>query len=196
MARSIYGLRDEILKEGRLVLPLAQLASISGVPRSSVKVYADRLVRKGFARRIIEGTIALTGDPFVVATQLVEPSYISFTSAFYLHELIKQVPSLIECVTTRNTRKFQDLEVIYHHVRPSLLFGYARMEKGGSYVFVAKPEKALLDMIYFGRLYSQLSSEVLGHLDRRRLRSYATRFSDTRGFRARRIMDWVKVHAG
>jgi len=195
MTRSIYALRDRILKEGRLVLPLAQLAGISGVPRGSVKVYADRLVKKGFAQRVIEGTIALTSDPFVIATQLVEPSYVSLTSAFYLHGLIKQVPSLVECITTRNTRRFEDLEVRYHRIHPSLFFGYERVEKGGSYVFVANPEKALLDMIYFGSLYSHLSDEVLEHLDRRQLRSYAERFGTTRGFRAKRIMNWVKGHA-
>jgi len=196
MVRSIYQLRDAILEGGRLVLPLAQLATISGVPRESVKVYADRLVRRGLARRLIEGVIALTDDPFVVATQLIEPSYVSLTGALYLNELMDQIPTLVECVTTRNTRQLEGLGIRYRRIHPSLFFGYESMERKGSYVFVAEPEKSLLDMVYFGRLYPSILKRIIRRVDPRKITSYGKRFGEVGGYRARRVVDWVEEHAG
>ena len=196
MARSIYELRDAILEGGRLVLPLDQLATISGVSRGSVRVYADRLVRRGLARRLIEGVIALTDDPFVVATQLIEPSYVSLTGAFYLNEFVEQIPNLVECVTTRNTRGLKSLGIRYRRIHPSLFFGYERMERKGSYVFVAEPEKSLLDMIYFGRLYPSILKRILRRADHGKIMSYGRRFEEVGGYRARRVLDWVGEHAG
>lgn len=196
MVRSIYELRDAILRGGRLVLPLAQLATVSGVPKGSAKVYAARLVKRGLARRLVEGVISLADDSFIIATQLVEPSYISFTGALYLNGLTGQVPNLVECVTTRNTRKFESLGLCYRRIHPSLFFGYQRVERGGSYVFIAEPEKSLLDMVYFGRLYPSISARVLRRVDQQKLKSYAGRFGEAGGYRARKVTDWVKGHVG
>jgi predicted transcriptional regulator of viral defense system len=190
--RSVYELRDKILSGGRRVLSLSQLSNMAGIPRDSVKVYASRLVKKGLASRVVEGTISLTDDPFVIATQLLEPSYVSLTSALYLNGLIRQVPSVTECVTTKNTRKFAELGIEYHRVHPALFFGYERLEKKGSYTFVATPEKALLDMVYLGRLPPHIFAEVSGDLDRDRLNSYSGRFGGVGGYRARRVAMWVK----
>ena len=190
--KSVYELRDKIISGGRLVLSLSQLSNITGIPRGAAKVYASRLVKKGLASRIMEGTISLTDDPFVMATQLLEPSYVSLTSALYLNELIRQVPSVTECATTKNTRKFATLGIEYHRVHPALFFGYERLEKRGSYTFVATSEKAVLDMVYLGRLPPHLFADVGGDLDRDRLRSYIGRFNGVGGYRARRAIRWVK----
>ena len=74
----IYKLGDLLKKSGRLVFNLDQLSILSGIPRQQVKVYAARLVKRGIARRVRRGWLSLTEDPFILATQLVEPSYISF----------------------------------------------------------------------------------------------------------------------
>jgi len=196
MVRSIYELRDAILKGGRLVVPLAQLATVSSVPRESVKVYANRLVKKGMAHRLIEGVVAMTDDPFVIATQLIEPSYVSLTGALYLLEIVEQVPNLLECVTPRNTRRFEELGIQYRRVHPLLFFGYERMERRGSYVFVANAEKALLDMVYLGRLYPAVLGRVLRRIDKIKIKKYGERFGEVGGYRARRVLDWVEGHVG
>jgi len=100
MTRSIYELRDRARESPRRVFDYTQLARFLGLERRFVKVYVRRMVKKGLAWRPVEGRVAFTEDPFVVATQLVEPSYISLTAALHLHGLVDQVPSLVECVTT------------------------------------------------------------------------------------------------
>jgi len=194
--RSIYELRDRAISGGRLVLSLSQLSNVTGIPRGAAKVYASRLVKKGLAKRIMEGTISLTDDPFVIATQLVEPSYVSLTGALYLRDLVRQVPNLVEGVTTRNTRRFPSLGIEYHRVQPSLFFGYERLAKKGSYALVATPEKALLDMIYLGRAVPQILKEVAGGLDKGVLKHYASRFGGVGGYRALRVRRWVEGNVG
>lgn len=180
-----------MLRSGRLVFDLGQLANVSLLPRRYARVYASRLVKKGLARRVVEGVISFTDDPFVISTQLVEPSYVSFTSALYLRGQIRQAPAFVECVTTRNSLKFPELGIEYHRIIPQLYFGYERMERYGSYVYVATSEKAALDMVYHGLYY-----ETPIALDVKRVASLAGRFAVYGGNRGRRVTKWVREHAG
>jgi predicted transcriptional regulator of viral defense system len=91
----IYGIRDNALYSGRLVYRTRQLAKLVGVPDSHAKVYAYRLVQKCMAWRLSRGSISFTHDTFIIASQLIEPSYVSMHSALYLRGLIDQVPSIV-----------------------------------------------------------------------------------------------------
>jgi len=126
--KSVYQLRDIALNTSRLVFNYNQLSRALGYERSLVKVYASRLVKRGLASKIADGIISFTDDRFIIATQLVEPSYISMTSALYLQELILQAPSYVECITTHGTKRI--LEIEYHKIHPKLFFGYERKERG------------------------------------------------------------------
>ncbi|MCD6244592.1 MAG: hypothetical protein J7J65_05090 [Candidatus Korarchaeota archaeon] len=184
---NLYEIRERLLSSGKAVFNMAQLSNILGIPRNHAKVYASRLVERGWAWRPMRGVIALTRDEFIVATQLIEPSYISMHSALYLLGLVDQVPSRIECVTTRYSIEVSGIR--YRRVVPRLFFGYRRVDRAGSYVFVALPEKALLDMIYFGYsppgwMLSEVSVPTLGGM--------ARRYSGLRGYRAKRVVRWVR----
>ncbi|MHA1632115.1 MAG: type IV toxin-antitoxin system AbiEi family antitoxin domain-containing protein [Candidatus Freyarchaeota archaeon] len=187
----LYEVKDRVLAGGRLVLSVAQLSNLMAIPRSHAKVHASRLVERGFAWRVRRGVISFTDDPFVVASQLVEPSYASFTAALYLRGLVDQVPAVVECVTTRGSFEFERLGIRYRKVHPSLFFGYERVERQGSYAHVAKPAKAVLDMVYFGAYPESLRVE----LDGRELASMAEAYKRVGGFRARRVLRWVVSRA-
>jgi len=82
-----------------------------------VKVCAHRMIREGLAWRPVEGRVAFTHDSFAVAAQLVEPSYISLTTALYLRGFLDQVPQVTECVTTRDTRRVRS--TVYRSINRS-----------------------------------------------------------------------------
>jgi predicted transcriptional regulator of viral defense system len=187
---SIYALRDKALKSGRLVFDLRQLANLGLLPTDHSRVYASRLVEKGFAHRIKEGVISLTDDPLVVATQLVEPSYVSFTSALYLRDFVQQAPLLVQCVTTKNSFKLREPRIEYHRIVPELYYGYERMERYGSYVWVATVEKAILDIVYFGVNYKLVRS-----VDKNKLLSLAGPYGLHGGNRGKRVKKWVEKFA-
>jgi predicted transcriptional regulator of viral defense system len=182
----LYEIKELLESSGRLVVDVKQLSVLLGIPRSHSKVYASRLVSKNWAWRPRKGVIALTRDELVLATQLIEPSYISMRSALHLHGLLDQVPASIECITTRHSLSFRELGIVYRRINPALFFGYRRMERGGSYIHVASAEKAALDMVYFG----QSPPDV--ELDIAILREMAERFSALNSPRARRVVKWVR----
>ena len=151
---SLYKIRDRALGSGRAVFSVQQLSNLIGRKRAVATVYLSRLVKAELAKRVKKGKIAFTDDDFVIATQLVEPSYVSLDSAFLYHGMTKQVTRSIECVTTKNSFSYKGLGIRYHKIPESLFFGYAMQKRGESYVFVAEPEKALIDGLYLN-LYSK-----------------------------------------
>ncbi len=191
MRRSIYEIRDKILSGKRLVLNPLQLSNLTLIPREHAKVYFDRLVKKGFAHRIAKGVISFTEDPFVIASQLIEPSYISFMGALYLQNMVQQIPTIVECVTPRNSLRLEHLKIEYHKIRPSLFFGYERLERYGGYIFVAKPTKAVMDLIYFD-LYPR---KMRLDLDKVELISMVRAYRNLNDYRAKRVVEWVENDA-
>lgn len=151
---SLYAIRDKALSSGRAVFSVQQLSNLIGRKRSVATVYLSRFVKNKMAKRVKKGKIAFTDDDFVIATQLVEPSYISLDSALLYYGIIKQVTRNVECVTTRNSFNYKNLGIRYHKIPKSLFFGYTIQKRGSSYVFMAEPEKALLDGLYLN-LYSK-----------------------------------------
>lgn len=151
---SLYQIRDKAIASGRAVFSVQELSNLTGKKRAVATVYLSRFVKNKLAKRIKKGKITFIDDDFVIATQLVEPSYVSLNSALIFHGIIKQVPRSIECVTTKNSLNYEKLGIRYHKIPEGLFFGYTREQKGSSYVFVAEAEKALLDGLYLN-LYSK-----------------------------------------
>ncbi len=111
------------------------------------KVYLDRLLKKGSIFRIGRGLYTCHEDPVVYASHITYPSYISFLWALNHHVATTQVPKVIEVVSRRNAS--------YPNVRligSNYLWGYEKIDYGGSDIFVAKVEKAVIDSIIFERL--------------------------------------------
>jgi predicted transcriptional regulator of viral defense system len=126
----------------------------------------ERDVRRQLSRwtaagRIVElrrGLYALSrpyakvrAHPFLVANMLVPGSYVSLQSALAHHGLIPEyVPAVTSVGAARPGRWETPLGAFeLRHVRPALLFGYSREEVlPGQHAFVARPEKALLDLVH------------------------------------------------
>jgi len=137
----------------------------------------------------MKGTISFVDDPFVIATQIVEPSYVSLNSAMLFHGLIQQVPKAIECVTSRNTLKHRNIGAVYHKISEGLFFGYKRYSKANSYVFVAEPEKAVIDGIYLNLYGKKELEEFMPKLNRSRLLQLTKEFN---GRGSKKIRSMIK----
>lgn len=183
----LYQIRDLAIASGRAVYSVQQLSNLIGKPRATSTVYLSRLVKKGLATRVMKGTISFVDDQFVIATQLVEPSYISLGSALLFHGLVQQVPNSIECVTSKNSLRYENINTVYHKIPRNLFFGYKRHSKAGSYVFVAEPEKAIIDGIYLNLYGKKDMDELLPRVNRIRLLELSARFNG-RGVKKIRAM--------
>ncbi|MBI3957974.1 MAG: hypothetical protein HY328_04115 [Chloroflexi bacterium] len=92
-----------------------------------------------------------TPHPFAAANLLQRPSYVSCESALAWYGLIPEyVPSVVSVTTARTEERRTALgNFIYRHVKIDLFWGYYSVEVAmGQSAFIAKPEKALLDLIY------------------------------------------------
>ncbi len=174
---NLYKIRENALKSGRAVFSVQQLANLMGKSKAVAKVYLGRMANAGLGKKVLQGKISFSDDDFVVASQLYEPSYISFSSALYFHGLLSQVPVKVECATTKNGRSYPALGLYYHRLPPALFFGFSVQKKGESYLMVADREKAVLDMAYLNILPLPLYREIAGKLDKKKLASYAKRFN-------------------
>lgn len=90
---------------------------------------------------------------FEIANMLVRPSYISLESALAFHGLIPEAVFATTSVTTARPSAYQTPlgRFDYRHIRPALMWGYTleRLSaEPGPVALVARPEKALLDLIY------------------------------------------------
>ncbi|MDE1825891.1 MAG: hypothetical protein KGH61_04020 [Candidatus Micrarchaeota archaeon] len=124
----------------------------------------------------MKGTISFTDDQFVIATQLVEPSYLSLDSALLFNGIIQQVPRSIECVTSQNSFRRPKIGAVFHKIPSNLFFGYKRQIKGSSYIFVAESEKAVIDGVYLNRYFKKDLKELMPKLNRQKLIEFAERF--------------------
>jgi predicted transcriptional regulator of viral defense system len=186
---SLYGIRDLALESGRAVFSVQQLANITGKPRAVATVYSSRLVKKGMAKKLSKGTISFASDDFVIATQLIEPSYVSLNSALLLHGVIQQVSKNTECVTTRNSLRFRKLGITYHKIPASLFFGYKKQARENSHALVADAEKAVLDGLYLGNYSKKDLQEFKSQVDFEKLREFAEKF---KGNGSKKIKELIK----
>ena len=86
-----------------------------------------------------------------IANSLYSPSYVSTIYALGYYDLIPEKVVDVTSVTTKKTAKFTNSfgTFIYQHLKTNLFFGFKEIEdENGFPVFIAEPEKALLDFIY------------------------------------------------
>ena len=129
---------------------LSDLEKITGLDRKSLYVTLNRWVKKGVLDRVGRNIYTVAGEPVrveAIAGQAYLPCYLSFESALSRFGVLNLVPYSLIFATTRKTKSVTLLRrrVDYRHLKEDLYFGFTN-EDG---LYVAEPEKALLDLIYF-----------------------------------------------
>ncbi len=124
---------------------------------NQVRVQLSRWVASGRVVRIHKGWYTLN-EPFrrvridtqVVASTIKEGSYVSLHSALEYHGLIPEYVAETTCVTTGRPLTIDSPfgRIRYRHIKRDAFFGYLRVENGLQQAYVAKPEKAVLDLLY------------------------------------------------
>lgn len=171
---------QKLLGLNKPYLSPADLEKVLGQERPTLYVTLNRLVRYGVLVRLRQGVyqVALqTTDPARIANQLVYPSYLSFEAALARYGILSQVPYALTFATTHRTQRMVlgETAVEFRQLKGELFFGYT-VQAG---LYVAEPEKALLDQLYMiVRGISDLRADELdlSSLDGERLRTYADRF--------------------
>lgn len=158
----------------------ADLEKITGLSRSSLKVSVYRLVKNGILTKIKRGVFQLAFsqiDVRKIANQLYYPSYLSFESALSQYGILSQVPFTQTFATAKRSKKITlwETQVEYRQLKKELFFGYVLA--GG--IYLAEPEKALLDQLYLvsrGKAVINIEELNLTTIKRDKFNDYAKKF--------------------
>jgi len=174
--------------QNRYVIIVGDFTESVKIDRKIVANIFHYLHKKGKIRRIARGIYTLQEplrDPLVISTAIHYPSYISFSTALSLQNIIDQIIPIIEVATsqdfprTRKKIRVNATLIIFHKIPPQLMFGYRYKESKiarGYYYYIAKPEKAILDYIYKRGDPEDIFTVNWDMLNKKLLRRYAQEY--------------------
>ena len=161
----------QILKklEGCPTFNIDIFANIINKDKTYAKMHLNRLKNRGIVKQIQRNVYTVQEDPLVIASRIIWPSYISLWAAFRYHNLTEQIPNKISVVTTRSKSReniqTMNTTIIFEKIRPSWFFGFSKIKIQDFEVFMAEPEKALIDAVLLKKIstteiYSLLKENI------------------------------------
>jgi predicted transcriptional regulator of viral defense system len=120
------------------------------------RLYVNRLKQRNIIQQIQRNVYTVQDDPLIIASRISWPSYISLWAALRYHNLTEQLPHTITVVTTqmksRREISLPNTKIIFEHIRPQWFFGFTKIRISDFEVFMAEPEKALIDALLLKRI--------------------------------------------
>jgi len=126
-----------------------------------------RWTRKGLLIRLRQGYYTFPeykGKPdfaLYFANRIYRPSYVSLHRALSFYGIIPEGVIQITSVTTLKTASFSNAvgEYVYKSVHPDFMFGYdLKTIAGDRAIYLARPEKALIDLLYIYPFYDTIQA--------------------------------------
>jgi predicted transcriptional regulator of viral defense system len=175
----------------------SQIHSLAGNSKVST-VQLSGWVKKGLVTKLRRGLYVLNESDRKVqvsktflSNSLYSPSYVSTEFALGYYDLIPEKVEDATSITTKKTATFTNSfgAFVYQHVKTSLFFGFTEIEdENGFPVFIAEPEKAMIDFIYLNlRMFKDKGKEVF---------TLSYRFQNLEILREKRLRHFVRRYEG
>lgn len=144
--RNVY---EKFLSLSKRYLTSKEIARLLELKPASRNVTLSRLVKRKILRRLrrnLYEVILKPSDILEAANSVYQPSYLSFTYCLGKLGLLNQIAYEIEFATPKKTKRMElrNRTVIFHKIAKKFFFGYVLKDN----IFIARPEKALLDTLY------------------------------------------------
>jgi predicted transcriptional regulator of viral defense system len=174
---------DEMVKRLReLDMPVfttRDISSLTGKSAQYTKVFLSLLVKRKKIEKIERGRYCLVGtSPYVIASRVVNGSYVALISAARFHNITTQLPSTILVFSIKYHRPMSikgNYKIRFVKINKDVIYGYN--EYNGAYV--SDVEKIFVDDAYYHRSlsYTEELETVVGRgiLDMGKLRAYVKR---------------------
>lgn len=150
-------------------------ANIIDNDKTYAKVRLNRLKKRGIVKQIQRNVYTVQEDPLIISSRIVWPSYISLWAAFRYHNLTEQIPNKISVITTRSKSReniqIMNTTIIFEKICPSWFFGFSKIKVQDFEIFMAEPEKALIDAV----LLKKISTAEIYSLLRENIRNISTK---------------------
>lgn len=154
----------------------------------------NRWAKKGLLIRVRRGMYVFNAhdrkavvDINYIANRMYEPSYVSLEYALNFYGLIPESVKNVTSVSTRKTNVFRnDLGVFsYSHLKPQAFRGFKNIGEARAPIYMAEPEKAVVDFVYFH--LSQFGKNSKSVFEQ----SY--RFQNIEELRAEKLIEWGRL---
>lgn len=125
-----------------------------------------RLRKRGLIQKIERDKYTVFKDPFLIASRIVWPSYISCWSALKYHNLTEQVPHDLTVLTMASKKAvtFGNTKIRFVKLSPKAFFGYEKVKYESFEIFVADAEKSIIDSALLGEAsFSELKEIMLNN---------------------------------
>ena len=194
------------MKYGGLLQKVSDLPTFTirflsaGENLAQIRLQINRWVKDGKIIRLHKGLYTLAEpyrkvipEPFLIANRLKQASYVSLHSALSWYGMIPEFVPVVASITTGRPQTIETPlgRFEFRHVSKKNFWGYKQVElKFGQTAFVACPEKALLDLIYFTPgsdtmdFIEELRLQNFEQINRAVLREFAERFQSPKLNRA------------
>jgi len=151
---------------------------------SSARSNISRYLKLGLIQKARKGLYFLTDNPpheFEIANKVYKPSYISFETVLSFYGIIPETIYEIISATPRTTRTFNvnEIQYSYKKIKKNCFNNYQAVKMKNILVFIAEPEKALVDYLYLVSLGKRnLSYERidLSKIKKNKVIQYAKKF--------------------
>lgn len=141
-----------LLDTKRTVFTFKNLVDLWGLKPETAKIVIKRMVDRGIIFRIARGYYSLTREwnLYELANLIVQPSYISMNSALFYHNISFQLSTIVTCIGLINYEKKIGKTIFkYYSMKKELFFNLEGIDYKEN-ISIAKPERAILDCLYFG----------------------------------------------
>ena len=144
-------------------------ANIIDKDKNYAKMHINRLKNRGVVKQIQRNVYTVQEDPLTIASRIIWPSYISLWAALRYHNLTEQMPNRTSVITTRlksrENIQLINATIIFEKTDPKYFFGFSKIKIQGFEVFMADPEKALIDAVLLKKIStSEIYSILRGNI--------------------------------
>ena len=141
---------EKIKEYPKTLFTVDDLGKILNIKEKSLRTVIYRLSRRGVIRKLGGGWYSVYGTivtPEQIASQIYHPSYLSLKTVLSKDGIINQIPRQIYSISLNKSYKIKinGVFLVYRQIKRELFFGFYQKENQ----YIAYPEKALLDLLYF-----------------------------------------------
>jgi predicted transcriptional regulator of viral defense system len=172
----------------------------AGMNLAQIRLQLSRWVKDGRLIKLRKGLYSLAEpyrkikpEPFCIANGLKPASYVSLQSALSWYGMIPEFVPVVTSVTTGRPRLIETPmgRFDFRHINKSFFWGYKQVElRAGQTAFVARPEKALLDLVHLTpgsdneEFIEELRIQNIEQIDKAALREFAEKAQNPKFKRA------------
>ena len=159
--------REKLLEANMHIFTPRDFELFSQLPSQKVKYFLEKESGEdGLFLRLKKGLYGLRTDlpsEEEIANRLYRPSYISFEYALGYYNILPEMTYIVTSATTKPTRTFEvtDKTFSFLKIKKEAYTGYILKKEEGKSYFIAEPEKAIVDYLYFVVLGKKQPNERL-----------------------------------